>query len=117
MVEFGPQPGCGRVAHGAVVREAALRVRRIGGCNEFFLVASITSRRRSFETVVDVASGALQRGMHAGESKARHLQVIEAGSEPVVNGMTGLACSGEARLHVIDNSGLEVLLVTGITGR
>lgn len=64
-----------------------------------------------------MAGRALERGMHAGEGKACHFQMIELGSKPGIHGVAVLAGGWKARGHVIDNRSLEVLLMTGIAGR
>ena len=57
MIELGIVPGCCRMADGAIVWQAKLHVRRIGGLLEVdgVSMATVAVHRSSSESVVDVA--------------------------------------------------------------
>ena len=75
-----------------------------------------TRRRRAFEPAARVACGAVEGGVHSGESEPGVFQVIEFSAQPGVDAMALLTLDGKTRSHVIGFGGLLIgALVTGIT--
>lgn len=75
-----------------------------------------TRRRRALEPAACVARGAVEGGVHSGESEPGVFQVIEFSAQPGVDAVALLALNGKSRGHVIGLSGLLIgALVTGIT--
>lgn len=85
VVEFGVLPIGGRMADSAVMRKIRTLMGRIVGSGPVLLMAGEAGRRGPFELIVDVARRALERGVHARQSISGHRQVIELGSEPVID--------------------------------
>ena len=74
-----------------------------------------TRRRRALEPAACVACGAVEGGMHSGESKPGVFQVIEFSAQPGVDAVALLTLYGKTRGHVIGLGGLLIgALVTGI---
>lgn len=63
-----------------------------------------------------MAGDAVEGGVHAGECKAGHLEMIEFGPEPVIHGVAALAGGGEAGYQVVEHRGFEILLMAGVAG-
>lgn len=75
-----------------------------------------TRRRRALEPAACVACGAVEGGVHPGESEPGVFQVIEFSAQPGVDAVALLALNGKSRGHVIGLSGLLIgALVTGVT--
>ena len=96
VIELGSEPAGGGVAEAAIMRQVGLQVIGALRCIEGRLMACIASRWSALEVVVDMAGGAVQCGMHAGEGKAGHFKMIEFGSKPVVHRVAILTGGGEA---------------------
>lgn len=115
VIEAGRLPGVSRVTLLAVLRESRRNVVRICSLLVIGQVAAHTIGGRAFIFAADVARGAVQRGVHAGQSEAGELQVIEARAEPRVHGVAQLATGAEAGCHVAGTSSpLERLRVAGV---
>ncbi len=95
MVKRGVGPVDGRVTHATVAREARLDMIRIGSGHKFLLVAGVAICRRSLEFVVDMAGGAIESCMHAGQGKPGESGVIKLRAEPGVHGVARFACDGK----------------------
>lgn len=119
VIEGGRAPTHCRVTNGAVVRQAQLHMRRIGGVLKIdcVRVAAITVRRRSFVNIIDMACDAGQSGMRPGQRIASVLEVVELRSEPTIHRMAAFARGGEAETLVVDDRRQEVLLMAGIAFR
>jgi hypothetical protein len=117
MVECGGNPR-GRVVAGlALMRKTGLRVIGIRGAVEVGHMAAIAIRRRALELSSDVASGAFERGVRAGERKAGHFQVIELRVIPGVEAVARLASARKIQRLVIGIGRLlEIAGVAGNTG-
>ena len=102
MIETGVQPGRGGVAHRTVLREPSLRMIRICRAVVVLGVAAETGRRCARELSADMAGGAFQCGVHAGEGEAGELQVIELRTEPGIHGVTHLAGGRKVHRTVIE---------------
>ena len=75
-----------------------------------------TRRRRALEPAARVACGAVEGGVHSGESEPGVFQVIEFSAQPGVDAMALLTLDGKTRSHVIGLGRLLIgALVTGIT--
>ena len=75
-----------------------------------------TRRRRALEPAACMACGAVEGGVHSGESEPGVFQVIEFSAQPGVDAVALLTLDGKTRSHVIGLSGLLIgALVTGIT--
>lgn len=72
-------------------------------------VASHAIRRRAFEFPSDVASCALQRGVHSSQRKPGVFRVIKFHSKPVVHAVALVARSGKARGHVAGPGGVLIV--------
>lgn len=97
----------------ACLREAGLRVVRIGRLLKIRQVTSRAGCRSSRELSSLMARRALQVFVRSGQIKAGLLQVIELGVQPGICVMALFAGRGKAAGHVI---GLCVLVVLGVTG-
>ncbi len=114
VVEDRAGPACGGMAGCARRREASGLVIRIGRAGEVLGVARVAIRRSSSKHVIDVAAGAGDRRVRAGQ-RERRLVVIEDRARPRGGGVAGLAGGGEAGGHVIRiRSAVEVLGVAGV---
>ena len=72
-------------------------------------------RRRALEPAASVACGAVEGGVHSGESEPGVFQVIEFSAQPGVDAVALLTLDGKTRSHVIGLGGLLIgALVTGI---
>ncbi len=89
---------------------------RVAAGHVFTRMATEAVRCSSFEYIIQMARGAGQCSVHAGESKSCVFRMIEAGPEPTIQVVTALAGCWKARADVVDHGGLEVLLVAGIAG-
>src|ERR1035441_1160356 len=69
-------------------------------------VATVTGGRRARETVARVATGAIQRGVHPHQRKARETRMVELHRQPVVGGMALLAEHRELGRHMVDGRGV-----------
>ena len=99
------------MARSAIVRQAKLHVRRVVAAHKVRGVAGIALSRRSRKHIIDMACGASQRGMRAGERVTCVLQVIELCTHKVVHRVAGIARRREIKRHVIDDRRQEVLLM------
>ena len=81
-------------------------------------MASDASSGRALEFPADVASVAVERGMHSGQRKAGVFQVVEVHPKPVVEAVTLLAVGGETGGRVGRAGGsLVILRVAGVALR
>ncbi len=88
---------------------------RIAGLLEIWEMATNAGRWSTRVLPAGVTGGAIQGGVHSGQSKARYLQVIKFGSQPGIDGMALLTLYGEIGSYVIRSRGLpKRVLVTGI---
>src|ERR1700757_4255431 len=75
-----------------------------------------TRRRRALEPAASVACGAVEGGVHSGESEAGVFKVIEFSAQPGVDAVALLTLDGKTRSHVIGLGGLLIgALVKGKT--
>lgn len=91
VIESRIQPICRRVAHPTVLRESRLHMVRIRGCVVLLRMAGKAIGGCSLELPVQVATGAVEPGMHASQREASELEVIELGPKPAVHGMAVIA--------------------------
>src|ERR1019366_6412566 len=113
-VEGGCQPVTGIVALGAIRGDTRRGVIRVGSGGVFLGVAPVTRRRRARETVPRVATGAIERGMHADQRKASETRMVELHGQPVVGVMALLAGNGEFRCGMVNSPGAgEIIDVAG----
>lgn len=114
MIERGGSPR-GRVVAGlALMRKASLRVIGIGRPVEIVHMAAVAIGWRALELSSDVARGAFERGVGAGERKAGHFQVIELRVIPRVEAVARLASAWKIQRLVI---GIDRLLKIGRVAR
>ena len=114
MVKRGRVPGRGRVANGAVRREAGGDVVGTCGRGEVGLMAGVARGRRRDVVVVGVALRAGDGSVRAGERIICVKRVVKLGIEPVCSGVAGGTVVGETQLHVGRIvAGCKVLGVTG----
>lgn len=117
VVEIGGPPAIEGVAHLAIARKIAGDVIRICRFLKIGLMARPAIFRRSREFVVEVALGALDGAMRAGQRKSRAL-VIEARRLPGVIAVANLTILGKIAGHVIRVRGfLKICLMAGKTIR
>lgn len=111
VIESGPRPRSCVVAQRAVGGEGCCHVVGIGGALVILLVAGIAGCRRSYELIINVATGAGHGGVRAGQGEAGQV-VVKAGRHPRRGGMAHLALLREAGGRVIGIVGvLEILQV------
>src|SRR6476659_2834134 len=75
-------------------------------------MASHAIHRRALISATNVARGAFQARMHAGEAKAGHPQVVECRAHPGIHGVTLAAIRWELQRHVIWH---RLLKLPGVT--
>jgi len=114
VIERGIQPiRCG-VAGAAIVREGKLHMAWITGGDVLRTVASVAGGGSPLVDIVDMASGASERGVHSRQSEAGVPQMVERCSEPTVHGVAGLAGGWKLRTDVVDDRREEVFLMAGV---
>ena len=96
VIEGRRCPVGGRVADGAIGREARCGVRRIGGPVPVGLMAVIAGSWQGQVIVIGMAGRARYGGVRAGK-RERRVVVIECRSGPVRGAVAGIAGGGEAR--------------------
>lgn len=112
VVKRRRRPGCGAVAHVALLRQTCRHVVRIGRPLEVLHVA--THARRAGQAVVaaQVALAALQTGVPTGQGPAR-ARMIEGRARPGRRAVADLALLWESCCHVVRiGRPLEILQVT-----
>jgi hypothetical protein len=115
MVEGRWDPGRRSVANVALLWKSGGYMVRIGGASVVLNMARHASCRRSLELASEMASRAVQLGMHSGQGVSGHFQMIKFGAEPSIDCMTLLAGRRESSGNVIGGSGVLVgLRVTGV---
>jgi len=117
--QAGSRPIGGGVADRAIGRKTCGHVVGIGRSREVGLMTAIARRVGAGQAVVviDVALGALQRGVRTGQRKAR-AGVVERCSRPTGGGVALRAIGGEAARHVVGIRGAcEVGLMAAIARR
>ena len=99
-------------------RESCLCVRGIVRLIKVAEMATHAGGRCIHEIVVLVAGLAVERGVRAGQSEPRELQVVKLSSEPVVLAVTLLALNREVERHMTGIvCRLEILLVAAVAVR
>lgn len=109
MVKRCRLPRAGRVASLTGLWKVQRHVVRVRRPAEIRQVASDAICRRAFEFPSDVASCALQRGVHSSQRKPGVFQVIKFHSKPVVHAVALFARSGEACGHVAGPGGVLIV--------
>jgi len=85
----------------AVLWKASLNVVRVLRSCEIFQMATRAGRTRDIEIPIQMTSRAIQRGVHAGQHKAREFGVIKICPQPTVHGVTSLTGGRESRALVV----------------
>ena len=104
MIEGCPHPARGRMARAAIVREGGGHVIGIRGSIKVSGVAAVAIHGSSLELAADVARGAIQLGVHAGQREAGDRRMIERCAEPVVRAVAGFAGRGEIQRFVVNHA-------------
>lgn len=86
--------------------ETGVNVIGIVGGGPILGVAAQAIHGRALEAAAHVACRAVQRGVHAGQSKAGEAQVVKLGAEPGIHAVAFLAGGGETGSRVIGIAGL-----------
>lgn len=105
VVESNRGPICGVVARGAILRKLGLHMIGILGAGEILQMATDAIGDSDLVVPVNVACRAIQRGVHAGQRKARKPGVIKLGAKPTVHGMASLANRGELQRPMVWGGG------------
>lgn len=105
VVERCSHPACRRVTGAAIVREGGRHVIWIARPIEVCCVAAVTIYGRPLEFAADVARGAIEFRMHAGQREACDRRMIERSTEPVIGAVTGFASRGEIEGLVVNHAG------------
>lgn len=111
MVERGGNPGGSRVASLALLRKTSLSVIWVCGAVVIVGMAAVAIRGRASKLSVEMAGGAGQRGMRAGEGETGKFKVVELGVKPGVHAVAGFAGRGKIQRLVV---GIEGLLKVGV---
>lgn len=97
------------------MRKAPLGVVRVGGAVEVLSMATITSGGNAFEVAVDMATDAIDSGVHPRQCKAGYFGVVELGSQPgIQRRMATLASGREPERLMIGHSVLVLHLVARV---
>ena len=64
VVERGSRPTCSRMAKRAILRKRRLDVVRVGGAGVILRMTGVAGRRRAGESVIEMASRAVEPGVH-----------------------------------------------------
>ena len=109
---------CRRCVAGlALLRNACLNVGWVRRGVEILGMAAVAIRRRALESSADVARGALERRVRAGESEPGELEMVELGVEPGVRAVARFAGRGEVERLVVRIHGfLEIRVVARKAG-
>lgn len=102
------------MARGAILRNTSLRVVRICGRVEVFLVTGNAACGRAFEFVVDMTRRAVEGRVHASQSKSCQACVIELRTEPGVQAVARFTCHREVVDTVVEDGRLVVACVARI---
>jgi hypothetical protein len=114
MIEIRRLPSRGRMAFLAPLGKSERDVIRIVRLLKIGQVAAHARRRRAFVSAACVAGGAVEGGVHSGESEPGKFQVVKFSAEPRVDAMALLTLDGKTRGHVI---GLGSLLIGALVTR
>ena len=116
VIESRRLPGGRGVAALACLRESSLHVIRVCRLLEIGKVTADASRGCTRELASDMAGGAVQRNVGAGQGEAGHFQVVELGAGPGVHPVTLFAGSRKTGRHMIwTRGGLILLGMAGVT--
>lgn len=114
VIELGVEPVGRRVTCSAIVGQAELHMRRVSARSVVAGVTGIAGRRSPCKYIVGMARRAGQCCVRSGQRVASNLQMVKLRIEPCVHAVTGFARGRESRRNMIQNLGLEILLVAGI---
>lgn len=115
MIETRRLPGGGGMAVLASLRESQRNVIGIAGLLIIRQMAADAGCRSAFVPSARMARGAIQGGVHSGESKTGQLQMVEGRAEPGVDGMALLTLHRKIGGNMVRGGGLLIcVLVAGV---
>jgi hypothetical protein len=115
MIEVRRLPRAGGMALLASLGKSQGHMIGIASLLKVGKMAADARRRGALILSTHVTSGAIQSGVHSGQSKAGYPQMIELGAQPGIDGVALLTLDRKVGSNVVGNGGLsKAALVTGI---
>ncbi len=109
VVERHTRPITGVMAQSAILRETRLGVVGIARAREILKMAADATGAGQLEIAAEMAGGAIELGVNAGQGETSELPVVEGSPHPGIHGVAGLASRGEARRLMIGKLRLHEL--------